>query len=114
MEAMASGSLVFIDHMHTPRHHPLIHGVHVIYYDNNNQTDLWSKLDYYRKETKLSRSIAISGYLHAMKYHRAACFLDYIFRTVHVAMNKKLESTQQEVLNYKGTGKNLLIILIII
>lgn len=35
MEAMASGALIFIDHMHTPRHHPLLQGVHVVYFDNN-------------------------------------------------------------------------------
>ena len=42
-------ALIFVDHMYVPRPHPLIHGVHVIYYDNNNQIDLFKKLDYYRE-----------------------------------------------------------------
>ena len=39
MEAFATGALIFVDKMYVPRPHPLIHGTHVIYYDNNNKTE---------------------------------------------------------------------------
>ena len=32
MEAMASGALIFVDHMYTPRPHPLIDNKHIVYY----------------------------------------------------------------------------------
>ena len=32
MEAMANGALIFVDHMYTPRPHPLIDNKHVVYY----------------------------------------------------------------------------------
>ncbi len=34
--------------------------------------------------TMQARRVAVSGYLHAMKYHRAANLIDYVFRTIHV------------------------------
>jgi hypothetical protein len=109
MEAMASGALVFVDHMHTPRQYPLHHGLHVIYFDNNNKTDLFAKLDHYRQEVRKSRSIAISGYLHAMKFHRSASLLDYIFRTIHVSEIHKSNADkgreQQEEIPYTETGE---------
>jgi hypothetical protein len=89
MEAMASGALVFVDHMHTPRSSPLRDDLHVVYFDNNNKTDLFTKLEFYRKDSRRSRSMAISGYLHVMKHHRTACLLDYIFRTVHASEMKR-------------------------
>jgi hypothetical protein len=108
MEAMASGALVFVDHMHTPRQYPLHHGLHVIYFDNNNKTDLFTKLDHYRQEVRKSRSIAISGYLHAMKFHRSASLLDYIFRTIHtseiIKKNQEKEKKDQKVIPYSETG----------
>lgn len=48
--------------------------------DNNNKTDVFEKLDYYRKNLEVARRVAVSGYLHAMKYHRAANLIDYVFR----------------------------------
>jgi spore maturation protein CgeB len=83
MEAMASGALIFVDKMYTPRWNELIDGKHVIYYDNTDERDLFQKLDFYRNDPALAEQIAIAGYLHAMKYHRAANLIDYIFRTVH-------------------------------
>ena len=105
---MASGALVFVDHMHTPRQYPLHDGLHVIYFDNNNKTDLFTKLDHYRQEIRKSRSIAISGYLHAMKYHRSASLLDYIFRTIHLS---EIRTNKEMEIAYSETG--LLIILIL-
>lgn len=51
-----------------------------LFVDNNNKTDIFEKLDYYRKNLEISRRVAVSGYLHAMKYHRAANLMDYVFR----------------------------------
>ena len=41
MEAMASGALVFVDEMATPRQHPLIHDKHVIYYSKYSDTYIY-------------------------------------------------------------------------
>ena len=82
MEAFASGALIFVDDMYVPRPHPFIHDRHIVYYDNNNKTDVFDKLDYYRKNIEHARRIAVNGYLHAMKYHRATSFIDYVFRTI--------------------------------
>jgi len=35
--------------LYTPMPYPLMHGVHVIYFSNNDKDDLFQKLDYYRK-----------------------------------------------------------------
>ena len=77
------------DHMYAPRPHPLLDGKHVIYYNNDNKTDLFVKLDYYRRNPKKARVVAINGYLHAMKYHRAACLLDYVMRSVEIKLAKR-------------------------
>ena len=111
-EAMASGSLIFIDHMYVPRAKPFIENKHVIYYSNTNKTDLFMKLDAFfvanapmvstpwlssalanvqdttkltlKDRLKVASTIAMSGYMHAMRYHRAANLMDYVFRTLHV------------------------------
>jgi hypothetical protein len=105
MEAMSSGALVFVDHMHTPRSSPLRDDLHVVYFDNNNKTDLFTKLEFYRTDSRRSRSLAISGYLHVMKHHRAACLLDYIFRTVHAFEMKR--AGEDPTLTYSETGFEL-------
>ena len=51
--------------------------------DNLNKTLLFEKLDFYRTSLETSRRVAVSGYLHAMKYHRAANLMDYVFRVRH-------------------------------
>lgn len=79
-EAFASGALIFVDHMFVPRPNPFINHKHVIYYDNNNKTDIFEKLDYYVNRRKLTAHLAMQGYLHAMKYHRASNLIDYIFK----------------------------------
>jgi hypothetical protein len=101
MEAMASGALVFVDKMHTPRWNELIADKHVIYYDNENKNELFQKLDKYRKDLSLSRQIAIAGYLHAMKYHRAANLIDYVFRTLH---SLNTNNTSSLASKYTETG----------
>ena len=59
MEAMASGALVLVDYMYVPRIKPLVHGKHVVYYDNNNKTDLFDALDFYRTNVDLARQVYI-------------------------------------------------------
>jgi hypothetical protein len=49
-----------------------------------NKTDLYDKLDHYRKERQLTADIAMQGYLHAMKYHRAVNLADYVFKVSFV------------------------------
>ncbi len=99
MESFASGALIFVDKMLVPRPNPFIDKVHVVYYDNYNKSDLFSKLDYYRQHPEIAKKIAISGYLHAMKYHRTSTLIDYVFRTVH----GKLDPTQK----YFNTGYDM-------
>ena len=82
-ESLASGALIFVDQMYVPRPYPLIHDKHYVVYDNNNKTDLFEKLDAYRKDRALARRVALNGYIHAMRYHRAANLIDYVFRTLH-------------------------------
>jgi hypothetical protein len=93
-EALATGALVFVDPLYVPHSFPLIHEKHLIYYDNNNKTDLWTKLDYYRNNKKLAKQIALEGYLHAMKYHRTVNMIDYVLKSAHYKrdiMNKNLK-----------------------
>ena len=90
---MASGALVFVDKMYTPKPFDLQDEVHVVYYDSHNKTELFSELDKYRADTAAARRVAVTGYLHAMKYHRAVSLIDYVFRTVHFYVAKK----QQDV-----------------
>jgi hypothetical protein len=52
--------------------------------DNNNKTDIFEKLDYYRKNVEIARRLAVRGYLHSMKHHRAANLIDYVFRVSQV------------------------------
>jgi hypothetical protein len=82
MEAYASGALIVVDRMYVPRPYPLLEGKHVVYYDNSNKTDLFEKLDVYRTQMEKARRIAVAGYLHAMKHHRAANLMDFVFRTL--------------------------------
>jgi hypothetical protein len=75
---------VFVDPLDVLHPFPLIGGQHIIYYSNSNKTDLFAKLDHYRRHPEEARRIAINGYLHAMKYHRTVSMVDYIMRSVHL------------------------------
>ncbi len=44
---------------------------------------LFALLDHYRGDQKAARSVAVAGYLHVMKFHRAVSLMDYVLRTVH-------------------------------
>ena len=93
-----------VDPILVPHHHPLIDKKHIVYFSNANKTDLWDKIDYYRNHIDETRRIAVAGYLHAMKFHRAVNLIDYILRTAHVkkAMRKKIE-----IPTYTYTGQYL-------
>lgn len=54
--------------------------------DNRNRTELFEQLDRYLKDVSAARRIAVHGYIHSMKYHRAANLIDYVFRTLHVKL----------------------------
>ncbi len=43
-------------------------------------------MDYYlaAPHTEAARRIAVAGYLHCMRHHRAANLVDYALRTLHV------------------------------
>lgn len=87
-ESFATGALVMVDPLFVPHSYPLIDGVHVIYYSNENKTDLFTKLDYYRKNPLEARKIAINGYFHTMKYHRTVNLVDYVLRSAHLQSAK--------------------------
>jgi hypothetical protein len=90
-ESLASGALIFVDQMYVLRPYPFQHGKHYIVYDNNNKTDLFEKLDAYRKDKAEARRVALNGYIHAMRFHRAANLIDYVFRTLHVKQQLQAE-----------------------
>lgn len=86
-ETMGSGALVFVDPVFVPHRYPLIHGKHVIHFDNQRREDLWEKLDYYLANPKEARRIAEQGYLYAMKYHRTVSMIDHILISSHVKLS---------------------------
>lgn len=116
-EALATGALVFVDPLFVPMPTPLLNEKHLVYYDNNNKTDLWSKLDYYRQNKDLAKKIALEGYLHAMKYHRTVNMIDYVLKSAHFKrdlLNKNLKKKdipylftaidlRQEAVSYMNT-----------
>lgn len=98
-EAMCTGALVFVDYLYVPHQYPLIGGRHVVFFDNYNRTDLFSKLDYYRTNPMKAKEIAVAGYLHAMKYHRTVNIIDYVLRSAHYkrALNDKAVTSSSAV-----------------
>ena len=114
-ESLASGALVFVDPVFAPHAFPLEHGKHVIFFSNENKTDMWAKLDYYRNPANHAeaRRIAISGYLHCMKYHRTVNMIDFVLRTAHTkrALLSRLpgepKAVPEEVPPYPYTGQYL-------
>lgn len=108
-EALASGAMILVDHMYVPRPNPFLDHQHLVYYgssplapvtatnsftDNNNKTDLFEKLDYYVRDEMAAREIAWRGYLHAMKFHRAASLVDFVFKVslVHLLHSENRRS----------------------
>lgn len=83
-ETMSSGALVFVDPLFVPHPFPLEDGIHVIFFNNQQPEDLIQKLNYYLSHPVEARRIAISGYLHALKYHRTINLVDYVLRSSHL------------------------------
>jgi hypothetical protein len=109
-EAMSSGALVFVDPLMVPHPYPLLDKKHVIYFSQNDESDLFEKLDYYRAHKAEARAIALQGYYHAMKHHRTSNTIDYILRTAvskSYALHPEDFSEQKvkEVQSYKFTGQ---------
>jgi len=104
-EAMCTGALVFVDHLYVPHQYPLVGDRHVVFFDNHNRTDLFNKLDYYRANPMKAREVAVTGYLHAMKFHRTVNIIDYVLRSAHYkrAMNDNI----QPLPNYAYTAQYL-------
>jgi Glycosyl transferases group 1 len=101
-ESFATGALVMVDPLFVPHSYPLIDGVHVVYYSNQNKSDLFYKLDYYRENPEEARAIAIEGYLHTMKYHRTVNLVDYVLRSAHL---KKAAASNHTLPNYTFTAQ---------
>ena len=108
MEAMSSGSMVMVDLMRIPRPHPLKHEEHIVYYNNRNKTEFFRLLDKYRNDIAARNRVAINGYLHVLKYHRAISFIDFVFRTVHTQLIRiRDESESYKHPNYTDDGFQL-------
>ena len=104
-ESMATGALIFVDPIFAPHPFPLTDGEHLILFSNTNRTDLFGKLDFYRKHPEDARRIAINGYLQAMKYHRTVNMIDYVLRSAHV---KRAIDRHETVPEYIYSAQNLL------
>ena len=76
-----------VDMMRVPRPFPLLHKQHIVYYSNRNKTSFFELLDKYRNDHVARKTVAVNGYLHTLKYHRAISFIDYVFRTLHIKMS---------------------------
>ena len=105
-ESMATGALVMVDHLFVPYPYPLVDGEHVVFFDNNNETDFMTKLHYFHTHPQEARKIAVRGYLFAMKYHRTVSMMDYFLRSAHLKMLSDAGITQLPI--YKYTGQFLL------
>lgn len=103
-ESFATGALVMVDPLFVPHPYPLIDGVNVVYFNNQDKNELWEKLDYYRANPDEARKIAINGYFHAMKFHRTVNMVDYILRSAHLKLSIR---KMQEVVNYEYSGQYL-------
>lgn len=47
-EAFATGALIMVDPIFVPHGFPIVDGVHVVFFSNQNKGELFEKLDYYR------------------------------------------------------------------
>lgn len=106
-ESFATGALIFVDYLFVPHGFPLLDGVHVVCYHNNNQTELWEKLSYYRSHPMEAQRIALAGYLYAMKHHRTVSMMDYVLRSAHVNLVKAQNSSTSVVPRYPFTAQYL-------
>jgi hypothetical protein len=104
-ESLATGAMVMVDHLFVPYPHPLQDGKHIVFFDNNNETDFVTKLDYYHRHPEEARKIAVQGYLYAMKYHRTVSMMDYFLRSAHLKL--AADAGVKPLPKYKYTGQYL-------
>ena len=90
--------------MGTPYHHPLVDGVHVVYYDHTNKTDLLDKLTHALNRPHWARKVGVKGYAHVLRHHRAVSWADYFLRTAHARMLAEKGEEQK----YAETGQAVL------
>lgn len=116
-ESLCTGALIFVDPLYVPHPYPLQGGEHVVFFDNNNRTDLFTKLDYYRANPLEARRVAVNGYLFAMKYHRTVNMMDYILRSAHLKQTTVHKVTPlphyiytAQYLNYEAAAQEKMII----
>jgi len=100
-ESLATGALVFVDHIYTPFEHPLIHDEHVVFFDTSNndeaKRDFFKKLDFYLQNEKRRTQVAWRGYVHAMRYHRAVNRMDDLFNKVLKQLEHDSLKTRSEL-----------------
>ncbi|CAM9142446.1 unnamed protein product, partial [Phaeothamnion confervicola] len=80
-EALASGAMVMVDHMWSPRPYPLIDNWHVVYFDPANKVDFMEKLHYFHTHPEEARVIAARGAFHVQRYMNAVTTMDYVLTT---------------------------------
>jgi hypothetical protein len=79
-EAVASGALVFVDRMCQPITHPLVDGVHVIFYDltDDGMRELERRILYFLAHDGERETLARQGREFALAQHRAINRIDAI------------------------------------
>ncbi|KAJ1453854.1 hypothetical protein M885DRAFT_523014 [Pelagophyceae sp. CCMP2097] len=95
-----------VDTMGTPYHHPLLDGVHVVYFDNRNESDLILKVKHALNHPRWARAVAVRGYAHVLKHHRAVSWVDYFLRTAHSRLVARGTAAPPQA--YMETGDDVL------
>jgi hypothetical protein len=81
-EALANGTLVFVDRLYTPMRHPLEGGKHCVFYDLTNLQELRDKLEYYLAHRAEADQVAACGFEFAMQFHNSRSRVDDILSCV--------------------------------
>lgn len=81
-EALAAGSLVFVDRMAELPRHPLVHKKHCIIYDMDNLEQLEKDILYYINNPEEAEAIAKEGQQFALRHHRAVDRVNYILEEI--------------------------------
>eukprot|EP00981_Chlorochromonas_danica_P003038 scaffold607_cov160-Ochromonas_danica.AAC.11 len=108
-EAMGGGALVFSDPVFLPYPFPFRPLVHYLTYNHSSRADLWEELNWAlsnateathgTKGTPPRLTVAIAGYLHALKYHRSVNLVDYVLRSAHLHRVAHQPKTNQRLIS---------------